>query len=205
MTEIRPAKSGFLPQRCHNSVYRNHFSFIFRLCNEEDGCAAQIFQQPSLAQMHNALVSALAETFSPETRRRIILIQILTLVWMSVEAVVSLGAAWMARSPALLGFGGDSAVELLSAAVVLWRFYSPSRGDHCGAASGQNRRRLAPCSRRVCCPRLCSDAARTRRTPAQSHRNRAAHPCRSGHALACEAKAATFSGHRQRSLEGRCR
>jgi len=36
----------------------------------------------------------------------------------------------MARSPALLGFGGDSAVELFSAAVVLWRFYSPSRGDH---------------------------------------------------------------------------
>jgi divalent metal cation (Fe/Co/Zn/Cd) transporter len=49
---------------------------------------------------------------------------------MSVEAVVSLGAAWIARSPALLGFGGDSGVELLSAAVVLWRFYSPSRGDH---------------------------------------------------------------------------
>jgi divalent metal cation (Fe/Co/Zn/Cd) transporter len=49
---------------------------------------------------------------------------------MSVEAVVSLGAAWAARSPALLGFGGDSAVELLSAAVVLWRFRSPSRGDH---------------------------------------------------------------------------
>jgi len=49
---------------------------------------------------------------------------------MSVEAVVSLGAAWTARSPALLGFGGDSAVELLSATVVLWRFYSPFRGDH---------------------------------------------------------------------------
>ena len=61
---------------------------------------------------------------------RIIRIQALTLVWMSVEAVVSLGAAWTARSPALLGFGGDSAVELLSAAVVLWRFHSPSRGDH---------------------------------------------------------------------------
>ena len=130
MTEIRPAKSGFLPQRCHNSVYRNHFSFIFRLCNEEDGCAAQIFQRPSLAQVHNALVSALLETFSQETRPRIILIQNLTLVWMSIEAVVSLGAAWMAHSPALLGFGGDSAVELLSATVVLWRFYSASRGDH---------------------------------------------------------------------------
>jgi len=44
--------------------------------------------------------------------------------------MVSLGAAWMARSAVLLGFGGDSAVELLSAAIVLWRFHSPSRGDH---------------------------------------------------------------------------
>jgi divalent metal cation (Fe/Co/Zn/Cd) transporter len=49
---------------------------------------------------------------------------------MSVEAVVSLEAAWTARSPALLGFGGDSAVELLSAAVVLWRSHSASQGDH---------------------------------------------------------------------------
>lgn len=79
--------------------------------------------------MHNARVSAPPNTFPLETARRIIRIQALTLVWMSVEAVVSLGAAWTARSPALLGFGGDSAVELLSAAVVLWRFNSPSRGD----------------------------------------------------------------------------
>jgi divalent metal cation (Fe/Co/Zn/Cd) transporter len=80
--------------------------------------------------MHNAPVSAHPKTYPPEIARRIIQIQALTVVWMSVEAAVSLGAAWMARSPALLGFGGDSAVELLSAAVVLWRFYSPCRGDH---------------------------------------------------------------------------
>ena len=80
--------------------------------------------------MHNGLVSAQPNTFPRETTRRIIQIQVLTLVWMTVEAVVSLGAAWAARSPALLGFGGDSAVELLSAAVVLWRFNSPSRGEH---------------------------------------------------------------------------
>ena len=80
--------------------------------------------------MHNASVSVPPNTFSPEIARRIIHIQILTLIWMSVEATVSLGAAWTARSPALLGFGGDSAIELLSAAVVLWRFRSPSRGDH---------------------------------------------------------------------------
>ena len=71
-----------------------------------------------------------SEIFPPEIARRAVRIQVLTLVWMAMEAVVSLGAAWMARSPALLGFGGDSAVELLSAAVVLWRFHSPSRGDH---------------------------------------------------------------------------
>jgi hypothetical protein len=67
------------------------------------------------------------KAFSLETERRIIRIQVLTLVWMTV---VSLGAAWMARRPALLGFGGDSSVELLSAAVVLWRFRPPSLGDH---------------------------------------------------------------------------
>jgi divalent metal cation (Fe/Co/Zn/Cd) transporter len=80
--------------------------------------------------VHNALVSTLLETFSRETRHRVILIQTLTLVWMTVETAVSLCVAWMAHSPALLGFGGDSAVELLSAVVVLWRFYSPSRGNH---------------------------------------------------------------------------
>jgi divalent metal cation (Fe/Co/Zn/Cd) transporter len=69
-------------------------------------------------------------TLTPETARRVIRLQTLTLVWMSVEAAVSLGAAWSARSPALLGFGGDSAVELLSAAVVLRHFYLTARTAH---------------------------------------------------------------------------
>jgi len=65
-----------------------------------------------------------------KTARRVIRIQVLTLVWMAAEAGVSLGAAWTARSPALLSFGGDSAVELLSAAVVLRRFYRPPDEAH---------------------------------------------------------------------------
>jgi divalent metal cation (Fe/Co/Zn/Cd) transporter len=56
------------------------------------------------------------------TIRRIQRIQTVTIVWMTVEAAISLVVAWMARSPALLAFGGDSAIELLSAIVVLWRF-----------------------------------------------------------------------------------
>lgn len=57
-----------------------------------------------------------------DTIRRVQRIQAGTVVWMSVEVVVSLFAAWRARSPALLAFGGDSAIELFSAVVVLWRF-----------------------------------------------------------------------------------
>ncbi|MFZ1010960.1 MAG: cation transporter [Candidatus Sulfotelmatobacter sp.] len=59
---------------------------------------------------------------TPEAIRRIQRVQTVTIAWMSVEAVVSLYAAWRAHSPALLAFGGDSAIELFSAAVVLWRF-----------------------------------------------------------------------------------
>src|SRR5271157_3675453 len=59
---------------------------------------------------------------TPDAIRRIRRVQTVTIAWMSVEAGVSLFAAWRARSPALLAFGGDSAIELFSAVVVLWRF-----------------------------------------------------------------------------------
>jgi divalent metal cation (Fe/Co/Zn/Cd) transporter len=61
---------------------------------------------------------------APDLLRRVVRLQMLTIVWMSIEAVVALVAAWTARSPALLGFGGDSAIELFSAIIVLWRFRS---------------------------------------------------------------------------------
>ena len=57
-----------------------------------------------------------------DASRRVLQLQVLTIVWMTVEAVVSLGTAWNSHSPALFAFGGDSLIELLSAAVVLWRF-----------------------------------------------------------------------------------
>jgi divalent metal cation (Fe/Co/Zn/Cd) transporter len=43
---------------------------------------------------------------------------------------VSLFAAWRARSPALLAFGGDSVIELFSAVVVLWRFRGGVEHEH---------------------------------------------------------------------------
>jgi Co/Zn/Cd efflux system component len=71
-------------------------------------------------------MSIAAATPVPELLRRAVRLQVLTIVWMSVEAIVASTAAWTARSPALLGFSGDSAIELLSAVIVLWRFRSKS-------------------------------------------------------------------------------
>jgi divalent metal cation (Fe/Co/Zn/Cd) transporter len=63
-------------------------------------------------------------TASPlsDVSRKVLRLQVITLVWMTLEALVSLGTAWTSHSPALLAFGGDSLIELLSAAVVFWRF-----------------------------------------------------------------------------------
>lgn len=58
----------------------------------------------------------------PDVSRRVLQLQVLTIVWMTIEAVVSLWTAWSSHSPALFAFGGDSLIELLSAAVVFWRF-----------------------------------------------------------------------------------
>ena len=70
-------------------------------------------------------------TLSPDNSAlpRIHRVQALTIIWMSVEAAVSLAAAWIAHSAALVAFGGDSAIELVSAVVVLWTF-SPRVENH---------------------------------------------------------------------------
>lgn len=57
-----------------------------------------------------------------DVSRKVVQLQIITLIWMSVEAITSLITAWTSHSPALLAFGGDSLIELLSAAVVFWHF-----------------------------------------------------------------------------------
>jgi hypothetical protein len=67
--------------------------------------------------MHNAFVASIVQIPTKDTLKSIQRIQTVTIAWMSVEAVLSLWAAWMARSPALVAFGGDSAVELCSAVV----------------------------------------------------------------------------------------
>lgn len=55
-------------------------------------------------------------------RRRIRLVIAATITYNAIEAVVAITAGTMASSAALIGFGLDSIVEVLSAAAVAWQF-----------------------------------------------------------------------------------
>lgn len=55
-------------------------------------------------------------------------IEWLTIGWMSVELVVGVVTALASGSPALMAFGLDSAIEILSAVVLLWRIRIEANG-----------------------------------------------------------------------------
>ena len=59
--------------------------------------------------------------------KQVLPLQIVTIVWMCIEVSLSIFGAVRAHSPALAGFGGDSAVELASASIVFLRFKQGSR------------------------------------------------------------------------------
>lgn len=65
-------------------------------------------------------------TITPDRRarlqRRIRLIVAFTIVYNLIEAVVAIAAGSVASSAALIGFGLDSSIEVLSAAAVAWQF-----------------------------------------------------------------------------------
>jgi divalent metal cation (Fe/Co/Zn/Cd) transporter len=54
----------------------------------------------------------------------------LTIAWNVVEAVVAVSAGIAAGSIALVGFGFDSTIELLSAWVVVWQFRAGLQGGY---------------------------------------------------------------------------
>jgi divalent metal cation (Fe/Co/Zn/Cd) transporter len=70
-----------------------------------------------------------AQVLTPERRdvlrRRIRIVVAITITWNVIEAVVALIAGGIASSAALIGFGLDSIVEVLSAAAVAWQFAAP--------------------------------------------------------------------------------
>lgn len=67
----------------------------------------------------------LAVTRKRLLQRRIRIIVAVTISYNVIEAVIALTAGTVASSAALIGFGLDSIVEVLSAAAVAWQFAAP--------------------------------------------------------------------------------
>src|SRR5438034_2240941 len=74
------------------------------------------------------------EQSSSPSQKQIVLLQINTIVWMAAEAAIALFAALRAHSLALVGFGADSGIELVSAFVVFLRFKKVSHVNEKRAA-----------------------------------------------------------------------
>ena len=60
--------------------------------------------------------------------RRARMLSVLSIAWMTIEAGVAIVAAVLAGSVALLGFGLDSLIELVSAGTILWLYTGSRRG-----------------------------------------------------------------------------
>lgn len=56
-------------------------------------------------------------------------IEVFTILWMVVEAAVSIGAGILAGSALLTAFGIDSVIELVSGGILLWRLRVEARGN----------------------------------------------------------------------------
>ncbi|WP_067620525.1 cation diffusion facilitator family transporter [Alicyclobacillus acidiphilus] len=55
-------------------------------------------------------------------------IELVSILWMIVEAGVAIGAGLLAHSLALVAFGADSIIELIAGAVLLWRLTIEASG-----------------------------------------------------------------------------
>jgi divalent metal cation (Fe/Co/Zn/Cd) transporter len=55
-------------------------------------------------------------------------VEVITVLWMVVEAAVSIGAGVAAGSALLIAFGVDSLIELVSGGALLWRLTVEARG-----------------------------------------------------------------------------
>src|SRR5258708_11150950 len=99
------------PKNCiaHHLALHSSFCFATARSNEQND--------------PERLMTAATSSELQDVSRRVLQLQFLTIGWMTIEAVVSLGTAWSSHSPALFAFGGDSLIELLSAAVVFWRLW----------------------------------------------------------------------------------
>ncbi len=66
-------------------------------------------------------MAALRPARREDLHRRGVRLEVFTIAWNVIEAFVAIGAGLLAGSVALVGFGVDSGVEVISAVALLWR------------------------------------------------------------------------------------
>ena len=81
----------------------------------------------------------------------------LTLGWLGIEAGVAIGAAVVAGSVALLGFGLDSGIEAMASIIVIWRF---TGGRLASASSERRAQQLVAVSFFLLAPYIAIEAVR---------------------------------------------
>lgn len=67
-------------------------------------------------------------------------IELVTILWMTMEAAVAISVGFLTRSVSLQGFGLDSIVELLAGSILLWRLLIEQRGGSHARIEGAERR-----------------------------------------------------------------
>jgi divalent metal cation (Fe/Co/Zn/Cd) transporter len=79
----------------------------------------------------------------------------ITLAWLGIEAALAIGAALIAGSVALLGFGLDSGIEALASIIVIWRFTGPRL---LGAGADRRAQQLVAVSFYLLAPYIAAEA-----------------------------------------------
>jgi cation diffusion facilitator family transporter len=77
-----------------------------------------------------------------ELHRRAVWLEYFTVGWNIIEGVVAIGAGIIAGSVALIGFGVDSSIEVISALGLLWRLRKAGPEATVAEESGAERRAL---------------------------------------------------------------
>jgi divalent metal cation (Fe/Co/Zn/Cd) transporter len=67
-------------------------------------------------------------------------IELVTILWMTIEAAVAITVGFTTRSVSLQGFGLDSIVELIAGGILLWRLLVEQRGGSLERIEGAERR-----------------------------------------------------------------
>ncbi len=85
-------------------------------------------------------MNALDDTSRHELLKRGLRLEIFTLAWNVIEGLVAIGAGLASGSVALIGFGIDSWIEIVSGAALYWRLRKERNGDKSDLAEEKARR-----------------------------------------------------------------